>query len=101
MASQPKRQKLLATLKRLAEDELDSEASGLDWLEVQVSGGATMKEIRDRVAAKWPEVHSSFATMSHDWMRWIVVRSYPNAKERLAAARATGVARLAKARAVA
>lgn len=94
MASQPKKQRLLTTLSRLAEDELRPDASGLDWVELQVARGATMREIRDRVVEKWPEVHDSPATMSHDWMRWIIVRSYPGAKKRLATARAAaGVAR--------
>jgi hypothetical protein len=57
-----------------------------------------MSQIRDRVVEKWSEVHGVSTTMSHDWMRWIIVRSYPGAKKRLATARAAaGVARLDRA----
>ena len=95
MASQPKKRKLLATLRKLAEDELSPEASGLDWVELQVASGATMSEIRDRLVEKWSEVPGSPTTMSHDWMRWQIVKTWPGAKERLAAARAAaGAARL-------
>ena len=95
MASQPKKRKLLATLRKLAEDELSPEASGLDWVELKVSSGATMREIRDRVVEKWPEVHGEPETASADWMRWQIVKTWPAAKERLAAARAAArVARL-------
>jgi len=95
MASQPKKQRLLATLSKLAEEQLRSEANGLDWVELQVSSGATMREIRDRVVEKWPEVHGELETASADWMRWQIVKTWPDAKARLAAARATaGAARL-------
>ncbi|MGH7629032.1 MAG: hypothetical protein ACREOF_06520 [Gemmatimonadales bacterium] len=88
MASQPKKLRLLATLRTLAEDELSPDASGLDWVELQVSSGATMREIRDRVVEKWPEVHGEAETASADWMRWQIVETWLDAKERLAAARA-------------
>ena len=88
MASQPKKRKLLATLSKLAEDELGPEASGLDWVERQVSSGATMREIRDRAMEKWLEVHGEPETASADWMRWQIVKTWPGAKERLAGARA-------------
>jgi len=90
MASQPKKQKLLATLRKLAEDELGPGASGLDWVELQVSSGATMREVRDRVVEKWPEVHGEPETASADWMRWMIVKTWPDAKARLAAARRGG-----------
>jgi hypothetical protein len=95
MASQPKKRKLLVTLSKLAEEELGPEANGLDWVELQVSGGATMRDIRDRVVEKWPDVHGETETASADWMRWQIVKAWPAAKERLAAARAgAGFARL-------
>ena len=102
MAAQPKKRKLLATLSKLAEEKLGPEASGLDWVELQVSRGATMREIRDRVVETWPDVHGEAATASTDWMRWQIVKAWPGAKERLAAARAqAGVARLDRAIALA
>jgi hypothetical protein len=81
MSGQPKRERLLKVLGKLACEEIGPEAAPLDWVSRQVEGGATMPVIAERIKTRLGE------GFSHDWMRWQIVRLEPDAKARLAAAR--------------
>jgi hypothetical protein len=81
MAGRPKEERLLKTMRTLAQEELGAEgATPLDFACAMIAGGRTTRQVADRVSEAMGE------TFSLDWLRWVLNRQ-PEGKERLRAAR--------------
>jgi hypothetical protein len=81
MPSRPKLQLLIATLTKLAVEQLGEHANPVDFVAHRVAGGQTITSLANEVAKAMGE------PASRSWLSWRFNHLTPNAKERIAAAR--------------
>ena len=81
MASRPKLQRLIMTLKELAAEELGPHAEPIDYVVQRISVGQSVTALAHEVAAEMDE------PASRSWMSWRFNHLAPGAKERIAKAR--------------
>ena len=81
MASRPKLQRLVVTLKKLAADELGAHAEPIDYVVLRIASGQSVTALAHEVAAEMGEA------ASRSWMSWRFNHLAPGAKERIAKAR--------------
>jgi hypothetical protein len=89
MASRRKVQRLIATLKELAIEELGQGAEPIDFVVQRVSSGQTVTALAHDVASAMGE------PASRSWLSWRFNHLTPGAKERIAAARYASAYKLA------
>jgi hypothetical protein len=90
MPGQPKRDRVVAAMKQVAQEELGPDAEALDYVCDRLSGGLVLREISAELIERMGEQHSV------EWLRGVVVKLTPDAKEKMALARAAGAVRHAE-----
>jgi hypothetical protein len=81
MASRPKLQRLITTLKQLAVEELGEHAEPIDLVVRRVAAGQTVTSLAHEVAERMGEL------ASRSWLSWRFNHLSSRAKGRIAAAR--------------
>src|SRR5687767_9809653 len=93
MASRPKLRRMIATLRKMAVEEIGEGAEPIDFVVLRVSRGQNITLLTAEVSKAMGE------PVSRSWLSWRLNRLTPKAKRRIAAARRRGNPNIGRSRA--